>query len=375
MTDLDDRLRGEFERLSARYAGGREPDRAVLAAVRRRRRRATAGLVSTAAVAVAAAVLGTTALVAGTHPSPRPTPPATAALPPDQFVGLLPPARPATQTQYAWTFSVSTGKPVRRLAPALTVDGLSGDRRWALVGRDVANSHCVDRTSVLVSVATGEIRQPWPAGYMLTSSVIAGGVAAAIAAPPGQPPANEGNCPRLVLLTYDLSSRQLHSYPLSGPLRGARAMINVVALSGDGRWAVLDNLERPDHQKFYLVRIDPERVDTSSIPLPPPAGCRLIAFDFRPPAAVLTSDSVCGRTMRITGYDPATLRKVDQVSIPHPPGGAVTFFTAHWDRTGTEVLIEGLRDGDNTSEFRTIFTLRDGRLGPAIRTQAAFVTW
>lgn len=387
MPDLDNRLRAEFQRLATRYAGEREPAGPVLAAVRRRRHRTTAGATATAAAAaVAAAVLGATVLVGGARPAPVPGPPAASGLPADQFVGLLLPAHPGTQTQYAWTFSLRTGKPVRRLIPALNVIGVSGDRHWALVEQDPTGAACgIGFPSVLASLTGGGVVQPWPAGYLVMAAGIGGGTAVAVAA---ARPAAGGSCPGLVLLSYDLASRQLRTYPLAAADTyllaaadlGVRSRLLVAAVSPDGHSAVLDNADRPGHQTFLLARIDPDRGTASVSPLPPaPTGCTTTGYGFRPPAGVLTVNMPCGRTMRITGYDPATLRQVDQVSIPDPPGAAVTFFGAAWDRTGTQALIEAIHDAsgphDDGQGFRKILIVRNGRISSQLVTQAYGVTW
>ena len=97
--------------------------------------------------------------------------------------------------------------------------------------------------SVLASTTTGEIRQPWPAGYGIESSMLAGGTAVAIGVPTGQRPAGGVSgrvCPPPVLLSYDLASRQVRTYRL--PAGDARHAERAAAVSADGRRVVLDNL-------------------------------------------------------------------------------------------------------------------------------------
>jgi hypothetical protein len=380
MTEAQDRLREEFGRLAAAHGRASEAPRWVLEAVARRRRaHRVRAMVSTVAVliAVAAAVAG---LLAVARPPPAQVPATTpGGLPAGQFVGLYPPPLNPTarREQALWTLSVATGQPVRRLVTAEQLLGVTGDRRWALITNDrPAGRHgCGDGSqATLVSLTSGRPQPAFPAGEDISSPAVGGQTVAGVVVPSGPEP---GSCApaNATLVTRDLTSGKTVSYRTPGEVLpfGPR----IAAVSPDGGWVVLDDITRPDHQVFTLARLHPATTTLTTTPVPAaPAGCTTVGFSFRPPEDTLTLDTVCGRTVLVTGYDPATLHRLDQTTIADPPGATVTFFDTVWDATGSAALVEGIRDaiGGSTGGPQKIYILRQGRL-TALNTPAYDVAW
>ena len=152
----------------------------------------------------------------------------------------------------------------------------------------------------------------------------------------------------------------------------------MAAVSPDGRWVVLDNLDHPDHQVFYLAHLEAGTVRLTSMPTEP--GCTSTSFSAFPATNMLTVAGACARTriMTITSYDPDTLVATGRQTIADPPGATVTFVGIAWARDGTQALIEAIHDqvaGESAeASGPSIYTLQNGRL-TTITTTAYGVTW
>jgi hypothetical protein len=308
-----------------------------------------------------------------TTPSPARSSP-FAILQPGQFVGLIPP--PIGEKQYAWILTAN-GQPVRRLTHALSVVGLTGDMMQVLILQypQALNLQSPDRDGrcvadppyALVSLADGSVTAPFPGRSDVSGMAIGGQLVAGLSTPVT---ADKKGCQRPPqLLVRNLLTGTVGTYRL--PRIVGRAPV-VSAVSPDGRWVVLDNLDHPDHQVFYLAHLDAGTVGLTNMPTEP--GCASTSFSAYPATNVLTVARACARTrtMTITSYDPDTLVATGTQTIADPPGAAVTFVSITWSRDGAQALVEAIQD--NSTRPRNIYLLQSGRL-TTITTTAYGLTW
>ena len=314
-----------------------------------------------------------------TTPSPARSIP-SAILQPGQFVGLIPP--PVGGEQYAWIVTAS-GQPVRRLTHALGVVGLTSDKTQALILQYPQapilqspdnNGICVaDPPYALVSLADGSVTAPFPGRSDVFGMAIGGHMVAGLSTPAT---ANKRGCqPPPQLLMRNLLTGTVATYGLPKIVGRAPA---VSAVSPNGRWVVLDNLDHPDHQVFYLAHLDAGTVRLTNMPTEP--GCASTSFSAYPATNVLTVARACARTrtMTMTSYDPDTLVATGRKTITDPPGAAVTFIAITWARDGTQALVEAIHDkvADESAEASgpSMYTLQSGRL-TTVTTTAYGLTW
>jgi len=289
-------------------------------------------------------------------------------------VGLIPP--PIEEKQYAWILTAN-GQPVRRLTHALSVVGLTGDMMQVLILQypQALNLQSPDRDGrcvadppyALVSLADGSVTAPFPGRSDVSGMAIGGQLVAGLSTPVT---ADKKGCQRPPqLLVRNLVTGTVATYRL--PRIVGRAPV-VSAVSPDGRWVVLDNLDHPDHQVFYLAHLDAGTVRLTNMPTEP--GCASTSFSAYPATNVLTVARACARTrtMTITSYDPDTLVATGTQTIADPPGAAVTFVSITWSRDGAQALVEAIQD--NSTRPRNIYLLQSGRL-TTITTTAYGLTW
>lgn len=383
MADVDEQLRDAFEDFAARYGGTTSiPPRTVRALSRSRRRlRFGPAVTMAAAVVTVLLVVGAVALVgsrthrsspAVTTPSPPPI------LQPGQFVGLIDPGDKNRGQQYAWIFDAD-GHPSKRLARALGVLGVTWDRRQALIEqypKSAGNSHiggCFPHgveglPTAVLSLADGSLARPFPSQPGVEADVIGGHLVAGIVV---REPSPAQGCAPPRLLVGDLATGQTIGYRLtSWPGISPRSRPRVVAISPDGHWAIIENVEHPDHLVFYFASLNAGSAHLTELPSAP--GCTQSAFTAYPRTNDLTSTAACGRTITITTYRPDTLAVTRTEHISDPPGAAVTFAELAWNADGSQALVEAMADG--TAPWRGIFVWRDGNL-TRIATRAYGVVW
>jgi hypothetical protein len=136
----------------------------------------------------------------------------------------------------------------------------------------------------------------------------------------------------------------------------------VSAVSPDGGWVVLDNLDQPDHQVFYVADLDSGTAHLIRVPTDP--RCTATSFSAYPGTNELRVARVCARSMTITSYDRSTLVATGTQTIADPPGAAVTFVSITWSRNGAQALVEAIQDNSTRPETSICFNPADSRRSP-----------
>jgi len=383
MPDLDEQLSSAFEDFTARHGGFTEIPPRTLRALSRRGRRPRLG--PTAAVAatvtVVLLVVGAVTFVGsrtGRSPHGATTSATKPSLPPilepGQFLGLIYPGDQHRTEQYVWVLGAD-GRPIKRLTRAIGVLGVTSDRRQALIEPSLSGTGGVstltcdrsiaDPATAVLSLADGSLTSPFPDRPGVKATALGGQLVAGLGYP--QPSDRQG-CTPPSLLVRDLVTGATNEYPLTS---SPGFQPKVVAVSPDERWAVIDNLEHPDHQVFYRASLGAGTAQLTRLPSQP--GCTQSAISAYPGTNDLTVTAACGRTITITTYDPDTLAVTRTEHIADPPGATVTFAGLSWNTDGSQALIEAIQD-NTTHGGRGIYVWRNGTL-TRIRTSAYGVKW
>jgi hypothetical protein len=383
MPEVEERLSEAFQGFAARYGGDTSIPPRTLRALTRRRRLPRFGPAVTVAAAVLAVLLvvgAVTVIESRTHHRPQAakssasTPSLPPILQPGQFLGLIDPGDNKRTEQYAWIFGAD-GQPIKRLTRAVGVLGVTSDRRQALIQQyaepragQTSGPQCgipgqIGSPTALLSLADGSLASPFPGQPDVNADTLGGHLVAGIVI---HKPSPTRHCQPPSLLVGDLATGQTTEYDLTSSVGSPR----VAAISPDGRWAVIDDLQRPDHQLFYLASLNAGTARLTELPSQP--GCTQSAFSAHPTTNDLTITAACGRTITITTYNPDTLAVIHTEHIADPPGATVTFAALSWNADGSQALIEGIHD--NSTSGPSAYIWLDGRLTP-IATDAYDLVW